>query len=317
MMPGVREKIVHQLFTVLHPNREPDRPRSGKSSRPPFPALPSGMSELGLNVRAQGDGAWRFLSEGFAAIPTPRKPSSWDGCRTIADAHDTFELARHARLLETLQVAALDRDLAWVGGDPLRDDWRSFRPLALGREEGWSDWLAHLLAGDREFLRRLFGIPELPGPAPEIHREEELLLDQADRSRGKYRSDIIIEWTELQLGIHLEVKLGDPHLEKTWAEARHLRLTHGGVWYHFLLVLPDQKREAGRIKEAKEAPAGTWPTVTVMTWEDVEREVREALLRPATPGSWRGMARGFAGALGQLKLRRPVLGLMERASDGV
>src|SRR5207248_2293600 len=101
------------------------------------------------------------------------------------------------------------RELVWLGGDPLRDDWRGFRPLVVGREEAWSDWLAHLLAsGNTEFLRRLFGIPELPAVAPRVSREQELLVDQADRSQGNYRSDIILQWPEPMLGIHVEVKVG-------------------------------------------------------------------------------------------------------------
>lgn len=109
---------------------------------------------------------------------------------------------------------------------------------------------------------------------------------------------------------------GDPGLDKTWAEAQHLRSTHGGEWHHFLLVLPNQRREAERMKKDMEPPKGTGPSITVITWEDVEREVRHALLRQSTPRSWRGIARGFAGALGQLKLSRPVLGPIEGESDG-
>jgi hypothetical protein len=112
------------------------------------------------------------------------------------------------------------------------------------------------------------------------------------------------------------VKVGDPHFEKTWDEAQHLQTTYGGAWHHFLLVLPDQKSEAERIKELKESPPGRWPSVTVLTWKDVERELRRALLRQSTPRSWRGIAHGFAGALGQLKLGRPVLGSIEGEGDG-
>jgi hypothetical protein len=113
------------------------------------------------------------------------------------------------------------------------------------------------------------------------------------------------------------VKVGDPHLEKTWAEAQHLRFTRGGRWYHFLLVLPGQKLEAEPMKEAMDPPKGAGPSVTVITWEDVEHELRQALLRQSTPRAWRGIARGVAGALGQLKLGRPVLGSIEGEGDGV
>ena len=116
---------------------------------------------------------------------------------------------------------------------------------------------------------KLFGIGEFPSIAPYVRRERELLLDQADRSQGHYRSDIIVEWTEPMLGIHVEVKVGDPHLEKTWAEAQHLQLTYGGTWHHFLIVLPEQRLEAERMKKANEPPNGVEPSVRVITWKDV------------------------------------------------
>jgi hypothetical protein len=260
-----------------------------------------------LNVCSQGACAWAFLSEGFVTVPKPTEPPSWEGCRPIISAHDEFDCERRVRLRAELQVSELDIELADLGGDPLRDNWSGFRPLTVGREEAWSDWLAHLLiTEDAAFLRGLFGIPELPVMAPLVRREQELLVNQADRSLGNYRSDIIVEWTKPMMSIHIEVKLGDPNLRKTWFEARHLQLTHGGSWHHFLLVLPNQKREAERMKEEMEPPEGKGPCVTVITWEHVERELRRALLRQSAPRSWRGIARVFAGALGQLKLGRRV-----------
>ena len=118
------------------------------------------MRDRRQSVCAQGEGAWAFLLEGFATFPRRREPPSWDGCWEITSQYALLRVAQRARLREELQVAALDRELAWLGGDPLHDDWSAFRPLALGREEVWSDWLAHLLAsGDTELLRRLFALP--------------------------------------------------------------------------------------------------------------------------------------------------------------
>lgn len=259
-------------------------------------------------VRSQGASAWAFLSKRFATTPKHREPPSWQGCQAVVDAYAEREHYRWGVVRAELQVSELDHKLEALGGDPLNDDWRDFRPLSLGREEAWSDWLAQLLAtGNAEFLREVFGRDELPAAVPNVHRESVLVVDQSDRSRGYYRSDIIIKWSGPQLAIHLEVKVGDPHLEKTWAEARHLRRIYGGVWHHFLLVLPNQKPEADRTKAAAEPPNGLGPNVTVITWEDVERELRRALLRETNPRSWRGLARVFAGALGQLQLRRPFL----------
>jgi hypothetical protein len=136
------------------------------------------------------------MVEGFAAIPTHRQPPSWDGCRTIATSYDVLTLAQLVALRHELQVLELDRELAELGGDPLRNDWRDFRPLSGGREGAWSDWLAHLLlGGDTEFIRLLFRISDLPiVERPTVCREPECVIDHTDRTQRWYSSDIIVEW---------------------------------------------------------------------------------------------------------------------------
>ena len=161
---------------------------------------------------------------------------------------------------EELQVAALDRELAWLGGDPLHDDTGApSRCVALGREGVWSDWLAHLLAsGDTELLRRLLlAPPQLPSVAPQVHRERELLIDPADRAQGNYRSDIIVEWTEPMLGIHIEVKARASGFSKRPGLRRGIfrpRTEASGTT--FSSSCRSQKRDAHRMKGATEAPKG-------------------------------------------------------------
>lgn len=262
---------------------------------------------------SEGALAWRFLDEGFAPRGPQTLPSSWDASSALVAAFEAMEAARFETMLVDLCVAGLDRALASSGGDPLRDDWRDFRPLTLQREEGWSDWLAHLiLTGDRDFLGALFPVA-LPSTSLTVSREEILPLDLVDPMKGHYRSDLLITWEGRPTSIHVEIKVGDTQLDKTWAEAAHLRRTHGGEWHHFLLVLPDGEHEALRRKKLLEPPSGDGPPVSVITWTRIERALRQALLRESTPAQWRGLARAFTGALGQLKLSRPVLA---RAGDG-
>jgi hypothetical protein len=180
---------------------------------------------------------------------------NWRASEAFMAAHVALTRACRRALIAQLQVVEVDRALAAHGGDPLRTDWRQFRPLALGREEAWSDWLAHLVQhGDHAFLTDLFGLRGLPASPPIVAREQPL-IDPSDRSQGNYRSDMILEWPERCQAIHVEIKVGDPHLAKTWDEAARLQSTHGGTWYHFLIVLPNQLESARRVKETNERRA--------------------------------------------------------------
>jgi len=88
------------------------------------------------------------------------------------------------------------------------------------------------------FRREILG-NDLSSEVPDVERETVSLIDEADRGKGHYRSDILLFWHGLN--VHVEVKTCDPDLRKTWGEARHLRSKFPGEWRHFLLMLPAQK----------------------------------------------------------------------------
>ncbi len=120
-----------------------------------------------------------------------------------------------------------------VGGDPSLTDWAGFRPLSVGREEDWSDWLQHFLAtsASGQFAFQLFGCEGLGGPGdcrrPVVIREDSV----EDR-----RADLVIQWSSA-VHTHVEVKAGDRNLAKTVETAANLEVKYPAArWTHFLLL---------------------------------------------------------------------------------
>jgi hypothetical protein len=261
---------------------------------------------MATEVRELGAKAWGFLQRGFVSRSKPRTFASWNGARQLSTARGKKLEADRDRLIEVLRVEKLDDALKVHGGDPLRDDWRAFRPLASQREEIWSDWLAHLLQfGDDELLHDLFDLGAAPAiGSPEISREVVVPEDLADLEKGFSRADILLRWDGF--GIHVEVKIGDPHLAKTWPAAAAIERFIGGSWRHFLLLLPDQRTDFDRVALGR-SNAGV-PAVLPMTWEDVANAFRRAMLRDPRTRGWLGLARIFTGAVEQILLNRPWLG---------
>lgn len=250
------------------------------------------------SVARQGRGAWQFLAAGFRA-PPPQLPSAVMWARIVP------LLASYQRFVDTRR-ARLTRELAEYGlgeREPLLLDWNSFRPLVLGREEAWSDWLAFLLGtGDHEVRSKLFDLPSLPQHPPKVRREVVIPLKERARD-GNYRADVILSWGNE--AIHLEVKTGDPDLEKTWGEAKLIAERDPKcTFHHFILALPEQAKafEATRRRQAPESRL-----VRFLTWEHVSRVLRTRLRGEQTATAWSCLATAFVGAIDQLLLFRPQL----------
>ncbi|MBI2894401.1 MAG: hypothetical protein HYY06_12690 [Deltaproteobacteria bacterium] len=109
-----------------------------------------------------GHDAWSFIEE-FRVPPAPEADGrkAWVAIETFTDAWKAVvgrSLARFPELIEKWDelLSAIDRD-------PLRDDWRSFRPLRRDREVDWSDWLGVVV---RDLLQIANELPTLPGWRP-------------------------------------------------------------------------------------------------------------------------------------------------------
>jgi hypothetical protein len=193
-------------------------------------------------------------------------------------------------------IARWDKILRNYGGDTSSTNWESFRPLRLGREEDWSDWLAHLLEGSRsgifaEALLPAAGLSSSEFRCPRVIREV---------ATEDYRADLLVHWAPSRI-THIEVKLGDTNFEKTYPTARQLRRrlsSRNTVWTDIILMPSDSledwfdcKKETGSIGE--------------ITWDKVAIALRRALIRSRESFQWNSLAYIFCGAIEQKILGIP------------
>lgn len=189
-----------------------------------------------------------------------------------------------------------DARLLELGGDPAREDWSTFRPLRLSREEDWSDWLGHLLERSRSgrFSARLLG-----GSVADS-RHWAVLRAEREVSAEGYRADLVVhfdggEWA------HVEVKVGDLSLAKTTETGAALRRRISGRPRGDYLLLPEEDVPAWEADRRDLGDAGA--RVRVLTWRDVARALRyEVQDRGAESVSWRVWALTYAGAVEQMLL---------------
>lgn len=200
-------------------------------------------------------------------------------------------------IFELLRV--WDKKLDSFGGDPSFLDWTRFRPLTLHREEHWSDWLAHLIESSKTgYLSGvLFGLSRLRGIL-------EVRVDRESEMEG-YRSDLVIIFGNGDL-IHIEVKTGDPNLEKTYETARKMKKRYHsgqGFWDDFVLLLDSQ---VGQWLEIKDTDVDSGK-ISCRTWREVAIALRRSLLYSNESILWKSWAYAFLGAIDQRLLNHPFI----------
>jgi hypothetical protein len=219
-------------------------------------------------------------------------PGSWASVDEFVASYAGLLASLRSRLEPLLRE--WDRVLAPWGGDPTREDWRRFRPLRLSREEDWSDWLAFLLERS-ETGRFAASMLHLAGDATERARPR--VDREVDHER--HRADLVVRWAGGR-HTHLEVKVGDTALGKTFATGRSMRRRYGvpaDRWDNFILLVPSQRGAWGEVP----ADASDEPPVAVLTWIDVCVGLRRALVAPE-PLAWKAWAFAFVGATEQVLL---------------
>jgi len=185
-----------------------------------------------------------------------------------------------------------DKELKLYGGEPSNFNWNNFRPLRLTREEDWSDWLIHLISESQTgyFSSKLFRIKD---------------TTKNDYSRPKYigrevsykgrRADIIIKWNN-GIYFHIEIKIGDENLTKTYDTAEVMRNYYNIPkikWYDFIIILESQIESWLNIDHGKKCP------IKYFTWNDMAIILRKSILISNEPLSWKVWAYSFLGAIEQ------------------
>lgn len=227
-------------------------------------------------------------------VPRPRL--DWEASTQWARTFEPLISAATERL--THSVERWDERLAQLGGDPSREDWSTFRPLRLSREEDWSDWLAHLLerSTSGRFAARFFAGDETQSTRWKVARAER------EVSADTYRADLVVRFHD-STWTHVEVKVGDLALDKTADTGQALRRHSSQAARRDVLLLPLQHRP---IWESRVQALGeSSKQIDVRTWHDVARALRRSLGDETEQISWRIWAAAFLGAIEQTLLGFP------------
>ena len=180
------------------------------------------------------------------------------------------------------------------GNDPTNYDWSNFRPLRIKREEDWSAWLAFLIEQSETGIL-----------ANEIFKNQEfehldyifptIKLEKEDYLRD-YRADIIIKWKNNHYS-HIEVKVGDKNLKKTFQTSKQLQETYkipDNKWTNFIILLPTQLISWDTETENDK----TGIIVKPITWDKISIALRKSLIDNENL-KWKTWAYSIIGAIEQ------------------
>lgn len=215
----------------------------------------------------------------------------------------------------TLLLKKWDHALNRFDGDPSRLDWKTFRPLRLGREEDWSDWLGYFIESSKtgDFGKELFGGLEIDSKRfipKRVIRED---------TTTNYRADIVITWDEHRCS-YVEVKLWDQSYEKTFKTSEELQTSKkwqgdSQIWSHYILLPSKVEGLWLECTAAIRDPISAPIKVQVLTWEKVAWAIRRALRAQSEGDRWCALAYNYLGAIEQKILGFPRIGVNGEAAS--
>jgi len=179
-----------------------------------------------------------------------------------------------------------------LGGDPTFINWDNFRPLRLTREEDWADWLAYLIESDDKG----YFAEELLKETTSTNFISPKRVLREDPCKG-YRADLIIEWQNNNF-THIEVKIGDPNLKKTYPTSEVFQnkfKVSDDKWTNYILLLSGQLSEWEAISERIDSTVN----IHAITWQDISIALRKSLLRDVRL-VWKAWAYAYLGAVEQI-----------------
>lgn len=252
---------------------------------------------------------WGLFGRWSEVYKLELSPPDWQAFDNFFVAYDDVVSKRYVEIDRL--IGQWDDLLADLGRDPTHQDWRHFRPLRLSREEDWSDWLAFLIEKSKTgvFAHHLLQIPNYAPADYALPKNVEREI-----SYQSNRADIIIQWRREHFS-HIEVKVGDSNLLKTYETSRVLRSKYKQPidhWSNFILMLSEQYPAWAEIAHLE----STEPPVSPLTWNVVSIALRRALRREEDQ-LWRAWAYAFVGATEQLLVGYPGYRLQKRPLEGL
>ena len=162
----------------------------------------------------------------------------------------------------------------------------------MTREEDWSDLLIHLISESQTgyFSSHLFPIENIT----EDDYSRPSYVGREVSYKGR-RADIIIKWNN---GIysHVEIKIGDENLTKTYDTAEVMRSYYRvpkSKWHDFIIILESQVEDWVNIDNSKKYH------IKYLTWNNVAIILRKSILISNEPLSWKVWAYSFLEAIEQ------------------
>lgn len=243
-------------------------------------------------------GDWQIFDVMLDLVPeeTIQKTADWLVFESLFETADRLNAQLESMIDDKLVI--WNNRLRDFGGDPSLMDWTKFRPLRLDREEDWSDWLAFLISSSDSgcfaytlFRFEGFSVSDYVRP-PTVHREP---------VAGDCRGDVLVRWGDGRY-TNIEIKIGDPGLEKTYYTARKLRERHleeDTDWLDVIILMKSQVSDWQRIEEEHDE------AVHAITWEEVALSLRTSLLNSEETLTWKAWAYAYLGAVEETLLRYP------------
>ena len=258
------------------------------------------------------DDRWAFVAEFQSNNDKRGRRQSWQSVEPWLDVTRDYWAAITLRVRKALERS--DDRLQDLGGDPFRTRAFDFRPLRLAREEAWSDWLAHLLEHARSTELALLFRVDAPRGVLNVEREIEV-RDDVD---GNRRIDLVATWPD-GCRTHIEVKIWDVAIEKTWHTA-HLaeQSAPNCAWNHIVLLPEENVQLVDEAWQQIETLGRYKQRVRVVTWGEVAAALRQSLWKRKESVRWMAFAHAFVAAIEQRVMRLdPIEGESVMRSDAL
>ena len=217
------------------------------------------------------------------------------------------KLTENARTLNQAFTSAVWKKIGFISAfreSQSSYSWLDFQPLrkSQSKEPDYSDWLAFIM---RTAPSGLFS-HEILGQFEKHASWEPENISREETTEG-YRSDLLIYWQEKHV-THIEVKIGDLSMRKTFDEAVKIRQRfkkENKSTSHFMLILDNQKtqwdaelNQSANIKTLSQEGL----RIETLLWSDIAVALRKTFSKVANEKSdifivWAVWAYAFLNAI--------------------